>query len=404
MKRILFVINTMGQAGAETAFLEFLKKVNRPEYEIYLYILMGQGELVERLPPYVRILNRSLSNLSVLTNQGRWKMAWTVLHAFWSRGRWCRKLYGIIRNFMDMVKGKRIQSGKLFWRVLSDGAERFETEFDLAVAWLEGGAAYYAADHVKAKRKAAFIHIDYESAGYTRNMDQGCWGKFDWIFTVSEEVRRHFQAFYPEYAGKVCVFDNYIDQDALRLRAKEPGGFSDDFDGIRLLTVGRLTYQKAYDIAIETMSILKESGQKIRWYVLGEGEQRRYLEKKIDALGLKEDFLLLGAVDNPYPYYEQTDIYVHATRFEGKSIAIQEAQTLGCAVIASDCIGNRELITDGEDGILCQLTPEKLADSIVRIAEGVEERKRLGQMAKTKKMPQGQDQILIRLLDEGDES
>ena len=170
------------------------------------------------------------------------------------------------------------------------------------------------------------------------------------------------------------------------------------------MTVGRLTYQKAYDIAIETMSILKESGQKIRWYVLGEGEQRRYLEKKIDALGLKEDFLLLGAVDNPYPYYEQTDIYVHATRFEGKSIAIQEAQTLGCAVIASDCIGNRELITDGEDGILCQLTPEKLADSIVRIAEGVEERKRLGQMAKTKKMPQGQDQILIRLLDEGDES
>ena len=188
------------------------------------------------------------------------------------------------------------------------------------------------------------------------------------------------------------------------LRAKEKGGFSDNFDGMRLLTVGRLTYHKAYDIAIEAMSILKRSGRKIRWYVLGEGEQRRYLEMKIDALGLKEDFLLLGAVDNPYPYYEQTDIYVHATRFEGKSIAIQEAQTLGCAVIASDCIGNRELITDGEDGILCQLTPEKLADSIVRIAEGVEERKRLGQMAKTKKMPQGQDQILIRLLDEGDES
>ena len=44
---------------------------------------------------------------------------------------------------------------------------------------------------------------------------------------------------------------------------------------------------------------------------------------------------------------------MHATGYEGKSIAIQEAQTLGCAIVASEC--NREQITDGEDGILCAL-------------------------------------------------
>lgn len=56
----------------------------------------------------------------------------------------------------------------------------------------------------------------------------------------------------------------------------------------------------------------------------------------------------------PYPYYRQTDIYVHATGYEGKSIAIQEAQTLGCAIVASEC--NREQITDGEDGFCARLT------------------------------------------------
>lgn len=398
MKKILFVINTMGQAGAETAFLDFLKKMKGLECEISLYILMGQGEMIGKLPPYVRILNRSLSSLSVLTSQGRRKMALTVFHAFWHHGKCCGKLYSIMQSFADMAKVKRIQSSKLFWRVLSDGAQRFETEFDLAVAWLEGGAAYYVADHVNARRKAAFVHIDYKSAGYTRNMDRGCWRQFDRIFTVSEKVKGNFQAFYPEYAEKVDVFDNYIDQDFLRLRAKEAGGFSDDFDGIRLLTVGRLTYQKAYDIAIETMSILKKSGHRVKWYVLGEGEQRRYLERKIDVLGLKEDFLLLGAVENPYPYYEQADIYVHATRFEGKSIAIQEAQTLGCAVIASDCSGNRELITDGEDGILCQLIPENIAESIIRISGDKEKRKKMGRMAKAKKTPEGQEKFLKELL------
>lgn len=391
MKKILFVINTMGRAGAETAFLELLKKIDRSEYEIFLYVLMGQGEMSSKLPEYVQVLNRSLSSLSVLTDRGRMRMALTVSRAFWAHGAWGGKLYGMIQNLAGMMKRKRVQASKLFWRVLSDGADRFETEFDLAVAWLEGGSAYYVADHVRAVRKAAFLHIDYENAGYTRKMDRACWRQYDRIFAVSGEVKEHFQSFYPEYAQKVCVFNNYINQDAIRARAKEPGGFSDDFDGIRLLTVGRLTYQKAYDIAVEAMSILKAAGWHVRWYVLGEGEQRRSLEKKIAAFGLKEDFLLLGAVENPYPYYEQSDIYIHATRFEGKSIALQEAQTLGCAIVASDCDGNRELIEDGKDGILCALVPGQVAAHVAMLLEDERKRKELGRAAEARKIPQGQE-------------
>lgn len=176
-------------------------------------------------------------------------------------------------------------------------------------------------------------------------------------------------------------------------------GVSDGFEWKRLLTVGRLTYQKAIDIAIDAMKLLKERGWAVRWYVLGDGDQRRALERKIAALGLKEDFVLLGAVENPYPYYAQADIYVHATRFEGKSIAIQEAQTLGCAVIASDCNGNREQIEDGVDGILCQLTPEGIADSIEDLLQDEEKRKSLGRAAERKNMAQEQElQKLLELL------
>lgn len=371
-------------------------------YEMFLYVLMGQGEMISQLPSSVRVLNQSVSGLSVFTNEGRREMARTVLRAFWSHGRWRGKLGSIFRNLTDMARKKRFQFSKLFWRTLSDGAKRFETEFDLAVAWLEGGSAYYVADYVKAKRKAAFIHIDYENAGYTKEMDQACWGQYDRIFAVSGEVKEHFQNFYPEYAKKVSVFYNYMNQEAIRLLAKEPGGFSDDFDGIRLLTVGRLTYQKGYDIAIEAMRILKRSGKKVRWYVLGEGELRRHLEKKIAGFGLQDDFLLLGAVPNPYPFFAQADIYVHATRFEGKSIAVQEAQTLGCAIVVSDCNGNRELLTDGEDGIICALTPEAVAGSIAALMEDEGKRKRLGHMAGKRRIPQERNLLLKELLERND--
>lgn len=166
--------------------------------------------------------------------------------------------------------------------------------------------------------------------------------------------------------------------------AREQGGFTDGYQGFRILSVGRLVWQKGFDIAIEAMEILKRKKYNIRWYVLGEGDQKKALIKKIRALQMEEDFLLLGQTKNPYPYYLQADLYVHATRFEGKSIAIQEAQILGCAVIASECKGNREQIEDGKDGLLCKLTPDAVAEKIEILFLDEKKRKRLGKEAKKK--------------------
>lgn len=397
-KKILFVINTLGRAGAETALLELLRRLDGGEYDVSLYVILGQGEMVKQLPPHVRLRNPKFNPCPVLSSRGKAGMAKTVCGAFFRNGGLGKKLGNLVKGLASQ-RG-RMQPDKLLWRVLSDGALRFDETFDLAVAWIEGGSAYYVADHVKAARKCAFVHIDYESAGYTPEMDQGCWDSFDRIFTVSQEVKEHFLEVYPQYADKSEVFHNLVDQEGIRRRAGEGGGFSDGYDGPRLLTVGRLTYQKAYDIAIDAMKLLKDRGCRARWYVLGEGDQRRALERKIAALGLEEDFVLLGAVENPCPYYAQTDLYIHATRFEGKSIAIQEAQTLGCAVVASDCNGNREQIEDGVDGVLCPLTPEGIADSIGPLLRDGEMRKRLGEAAAKKDFGQGrQVQTLLELAD-----
>ncbi len=383
-KKILFVINTLSQAGAETALMALLRRLNSPEYDINLYVLTGQGEMLQKLPSHVRLLNPTFSTQSVLTGKGRWILMKRVLLSFVRNGKCIEKFAYVMKNLISMIRKKRIQVDKLLWRVLSEGAERFDISFDLAVAWMEGGSAYYVADHVKAHKKIALIHIDYESAGYTKAMDQDCFQRFSNIFLVSEETKEHYLKVYPEYAEKLAVFHNIIDQEYIRLKAQEKGGFTDKYEGFRILSVGRLTLQKGFDIAIEAMWFLKKSGYDIRWYVLGEGDQKKTLMKKAQELQLEQDFLLLGQTDNPYPYYAQADLYVHATRFEGKSIAIQEAQTLGCAVLASDCNGNREQIVDEVDGILCELTPQAIAENILELYLEESKRKMLGEEAKKK--------------------
>lgn len=222
------------------------------------------------------------------------------------------------------------------------------------------------ADHVKAKKKAAFVHIDYGKAGYGRTLDLGCYTKFDHIFTVSDEVKDHFLEIYPEQEEKVSVFHNLVNQERIRHMAGRGNSFEDDFHGYRILTVGRLAEQKRYDIAIQALALLKKKcSLPVRWYVLGDGPLRKSLEQQIKEEGLEKDFILLGVKKNPFPYYKDCDFYVHATGYEGKSIAIQEAQTLGKPILATDCSGNREQLQNGVDGRLCELTPEAVSEQLL---------------------------------------
>lgn len=384
MKKVLFVINTLGVAGAEKALLELLKKFTPDQFDVSLYVLMDQGELIHQIPEYVRILNKNYSDVSVLSKEGKRVLNKTILKRLFRKNAIFRNISYLLKAFEKMRKNGRIYPDKLLWRVMSDSADKLNEQYDMAIAYLEGGSTYFVHDHVKADKKYTFLHVDYGYAGYTRQLDKNCYLDYDRIFTVSDEVKISFLHAYPECKEKTVVFHNLIDQEEIKRKALLSGGFEDYYEGKRILTVGRLTAQKAYEVSIDAMKLLKDQGVKARWYVLGEGELREKLQDRINRLGLEQDFILLGAKENPYPYYVQCDLYVHATRFEGKSIAIQEAQTLGCAILVSDCSGNREQVVNDVDGMMCSLTPEAISEQIKLLLENNEKRRQLGNQASVK--------------------
>ena len=395
MKKVLFVINTLGGAGAEKALLELLKRFTPDRYEVDLYVLLEQGELISQVPGYVNILNRDYTAESVLSAEGKKELNRKVLRRLFIHRALLKNIPYLIKNTFSMLGRKKIYPDKLLWRIMSDSGMKLNKNYDMAVAYLEGGSTYFVHDHVTAEKKFTFLHVDYKYAGYTRELDKNCYLDFDRIFTVSDEVKKSFVEAYPECSQNTYVFHNLIDQKEIRRKAELPGGFEDSYDGKRILTVGRLTAQKAYEISIDAMKILKDHGVKARWYVLGEGELREKLQSQINRLGLQEDFVLLGAKTNPYPYYRQCDLYVHATRFEGKSIAIQEAQTLGCTILVSDSSGNREQVIQGEDGMMCSLTPEAVSRNIEELLKNPQKCRELGQKAAVKLSSEDKDVLKL---------
>jgi glycosyltransferase involved in cell wall biosynthesis len=402
-KKILFVLNTLSRGGAETSLLALLNSIDKSRYEIHLYVLMAQGELLDAVPEGVILENKHFSTVSVLERAGKRHMIQRILAAG------CRRLSVIVLlpyllcNFFRMLRQGQIRWDKLLWRLLARGAERCLGTYDLAVAYIEGGSTYYVADYVRAKKKAAFVHIDYAAAGYNRGLDKDCYLKFDHVFTVSDEGAKSLLEAYPELVGKTSLFHNPVNMEELLAKSGEPleSEVFRDYDGYRILTVGRLNPQKATEVSVETMALLKERGIRARWYVLGTGPRREQLSQMICRMGLEQDFYLLGAVDNPYPYFAACDLYVHASRFEGRSVAIQEAQILGCAILASDCSGNREQIEDGVDGVLSPLTPQALATHIQELLENPKRRRLLGEQAAKKPNMYPEDlETLLSLLDE----
>lgn len=378
------------------ALLELLRCLEPKDYDVSLLVMTGQGELVHQLPSHVKLLNTEYSDLPVLGREGLRHLRRTIWNAIWNKGIIFRRIPYLFCGFLRMLGRRKVQPDKLLWRLVADSAPRQKETYDLAVAYLEGGSTYYVADYVKADKKAAFVHIDYRRAGYDRGLDRDCYLKYNKVFAVSQEVKEGFLKEYPECESYTGIFHNLLNRELICEKAGEEG-FTDDYPGIRLVTVGRLTWQKAYDVALDAMRLLRDAGVQARWYILGEGDQRKALEKKRKHLGLQEDFVLLGAKTNPYPYINQADIYIQASRFEGKSIAIQEAQVLGKAILVSDCSGNREQVTDGQDGVLCDLTPESICEHIKELIEKPKLRERYGQMAAGRAT--GQKEEIAQLLE-----
>ncbi len=406
-QKLLFIINTMGRAGAETAFIELLKKLSSTDrYELYMKAIIPCGELFDRVPEKVHILNKHVSNHSVLSKSGHIRIAAVVASAFFYHFTGFKLLGNMIKNIREQKRsGKKLQYDKMLWRLLADGRPPDKETYDLAVSYIEGASAYYLADKVRARHKAAFIHIDYEKAGYTMDMDQDCYHAMEKIFVVSVEVGRKFCAVYPQYKDKIRLFRNLLDKDTIFKKAEEGVGFTDEFDGIRLLTIGRLHYQKGYDIAIEALARLREDGYNVRWYVIGEGMERARLEGLIKEYNVRDFFQLLGVRENPYPYLKQADIYVHATRFEGKSIAIEEAQILGKVIVASDCTGNTEQIIPEYDGVLLTLTANNLAHELERVIDHPKLQKELALHVLEKKLVFPEDlEGMLGMIEEGDSS
>jgi glycosyltransferase involved in cell wall biosynthesis len=150
---------------------------------------------------------------------------------------------------------------------------------------------------------------------------------------------------------------------------------------LRLVTVGRLAPVKGHALLLEAMRDLRERNVPVHLTIVGDGPKREALEEYAVKLGVDSDVDFTGAVgqDVISTYYAKADVYVHASFAEGVPVVIMEAMAHELPVVATGVMGVRELVKDGENGLVIRpARPDELVSAIERMADDPEQRRRMG--------------------------
>ena len=143
---------------------------------------------------------------------------------------------------------------------------------------------------------------------------------------------------------------------------------SEDRDIKQILSCGRLSPVKNFDLLIDAFSIVKNEINDAKLRIIGDGPERRNLESKIAELGLKDCVDLSGAANHDeMPHiYRTSGVYVLTSHNEGMNNTLLEAIASGLPIVSTHVGGVDELI--GDNGIIIEeRDPDILADAIVRI-------------------------------------
>jgi glycosyltransferase involved in cell wall biosynthesis len=214
--------------------------------------------------------------------------------------------------------------------------------------------------------------------GIDLNKENNYFNKLDYIVTVSEELVRILKKNFPNNEKKIKCIYNIVSSRVVNKLSNENVVFKKGSNtNISLISVGRLAKEKGLDISLEAVDILVNKGYNIKWYLIGDGNMREFLEKTINEKQLTDRVIFLGQKENPYPFIKESDIYIQTSRYEGKSISIDEAKILAKPIVITNFGTAKNHINDGETGIISKMDAVSVANDIERLIKEKDLRTRL---------------------------
>ena len=359
-KKILFIIGILDTGGVSKSMLSLLNVIDKEKYEVSLLMMNTSGAFSDQIPAGIRVL--SDSRLTALTSgfsgikdliSFRKGIGFHPLLAFLS-------LIRFVFSFID-----KSLAGVFLARI---SPKITDESFDLIIDYNGQQDLYYMVDKLNGKQKITFFHSDYRKWRYYEKADRKYFGKVDGIYTISEECVSALKEVFPEYTDKFHLMENITSPSLINKLADEliEPTLTKQHDFI-IASLGYVSIGKGSELAVQVAKKLKEVGISFEWWFIGGVTNDWDYQGFVKKNGLEDNVKFLGVKANPYPYLKRADLYVHLSKFEGKSIALDEVKVLCKPVVVTNFSTVHDQFEDRVNASICEMTVEDATDKVTEL-------------------------------------
>lgn len=199
---------------------------------------------------------------------------------------------------------------------------------------------------IKAKNIWSIEHISYDFHSFMyKQLRKKLYTKINKVITLTQNDALNYKWFHSDVAVMVNPSFLPLKIDRTLTKTQTPK---------TLVSIGRLTYQKGYDLLIKAWSLVEPLHSNWSLHLYGDGEDKVKLEKLIASFNL-QNIVLKGSTNDVRAVYDNAEFYIMSSRFEGLPVVLIEAQSRGLPIVSFDCpSGPAEIVHHGIDGILVQ--------------------------------------------------
>lgn len=349
-KKIIFILPQLNVGGVQKTFLNVQRVIDYDKYDVTLYLRKDRQELGNSIDKRIKVIANEDNN------------------KYYRRPR---AVFFQILIFLAGLLGLKTKKEKLDDRLkhlIIRYSMNFEykkyfaqSEYDTAVAYVQGYPALLCGKYVNAKEKVLFFHTSVDEL---HDVNAFVINDFDKICAIHKEQADMIKEWYPSVKDRVFIINNYVNYEDIIKKSRE---FNvPETEKKVICTCGRMTKVKGFDLACKTAKILKDRGIDFLWRFVGDGTERENIERLVKDLGITDNIEFTGIKKNPYPYIASCDIYVQPSYEEAYGLSIKEALLLNRPVITTDTLGGRSLVKNGVNGAICAFDAESAGQEIMK--------------------------------------
>lgn len=346
-KNVIFRSGSLRMGGLERVLVEVIQNIDREKYNVNLLITDDSGNeniFLKDIPKDVPIYFLKPENLLRETEKYR-------------KGRknslYKRLMYNIYKFKEDLVIEKNTK------KALNEIRKK-HGEIDIFIDYDWGATKYI--DKLNLKKKVVWIHNSIPNLLGHKLKKIERFGKrlskYDVVVAICDDMKREIEEIYPYLNGRVKRVYNPFNFERIRTLGEDKEGLTEEQKKLitedYIIAVSRLdTVQKDYATLIKGYKHAVLDGVKEKLYIVGDGQDRKEIEKLILDNGLEKNIILIGNTKNPYVWMKNSKLFVHSSKYEGLPTVLIEAMICGRVVISSDCpTGPKEILEDGDAGVL----------------------------------------------------